>query len=144
MMGTITVRSAEAPPEGPPPGSGEATGSPLAGPASSALRVAKRRRGAIVHGSIALSQAAAGGRLEVALLAPRAKLLGAGRSGAIRVGRLARSNVKPGRVSFAVALKGTARRALREDTRLPLTVRVVVTPPQGHAVSLKRWGVLHV
>jgi plastocyanin len=44
MKGTITVLSAEAPPAGPPPGSGESTGSPLAGPASRALKIAKRQR----------------------------------------------------------------------------------------------------
>jgi plastocyanin len=142
MKGTITVLSGEVPPTGPPEPGGSPE-SPLAGPAISALRIARHQRGASVHGSIALSQAGGGSRLQVVLLAARAKL-SADRPGMTRVGRLVRSGVKPGRVAFAVSLSRPARRALRSDTRLPLAVRVVVTPPRRGAVTLERKVVLHV
>jgi plastocyanin len=155
MKGTVTVAAAEAPPGGPPapgqpppasppPGTGGSIESPLAGPASSALRLARRQHGTSVSGSIALSPAAVGGRLEVVLLAPRASLAGAGHRGPVRVGRLRRADVEAGRVSFTVRLRRAARRALRKDKRLFLQVRVLVTPLRGGAVILKRGVMLHV
>jgi plastocyanin len=133
MKGTITVSSTEVP-VGPPPPSGGATESPLRGPASRALSLAKLQRGSLVRGSINLSQASAGGRLEVLLLA----------KGGGRVGRLSRSDLRAGRLSFTVPLKAGARRTLRAQKRLPLTVQVVVTPPGRAALTLKRGVVLHV
>jgi hypothetical protein len=88
----------------------------------------------LVRGSINLSQASAGGRLEVLLLA----------KGGGRVGRLSRSDLRAGRLSFTVPLKAGARRTLRAQKRLPLTVQVVVTPPGRAALTLKRGVVLHV
>jgi plastocyanin len=132
MKGTITVSSTEVPPGGPPPPGGS-TESPLQGPASSALRIAKSQHGRKVRGSVNLSPASAGGRLEVVLLA---------KSGG-RVGRLSRSYLSAGRVSFAVPLKPSGRRALRARKRLSMTVQVVVAPPGGAALTLKRGVVLH-
>src|SRR6476469_1885118 len=68
MKGTITVTSTGEPPPPPPP----AEESPLQGPASSALKLAKSQRGSSVRGSIDLTQAAAGGKLEVLLFMKRA------------------------------------------------------------------------
>jgi plastocyanin len=143
MKGSVVVSSGEAPPTGVPPGSGELPGSPLAGPASSALKISKSQHGTTVRGSIALSQAGAGGSLEVVLLARRASLLGAGHRGTMRVGRLLRYGVGSGRVSFAVSLTRLARRALRDRPTLSVTVRVVVTPPKGKQVELQRGVMLH-
>jgi plastocyanin len=140
MTGTITVGTSSAPP--PPPG-GSQPESPLDGPVSQALRLARSQRGAAVRGSIALSQAAAGGRLEVDLLARRAALFGSGGAGKLRVGRLVRSSLRAGRVSFAVSLKRVARRALRRHRRLALTVRVTVVPPHGETLKLTRGVVVH-
>jgi hypothetical protein len=97
-----------------------------------------------VRGSIALSQASAGGKLEIGLVARRGAILGAGRSGTMRVGRLVRSHLEAGRVAFTVSLKRFARRALRRNERLPLTVMVIVTPLNRDALKLRRWVVLHV
>jgi plastocyanin len=143
MKGTITVGSSGQPP-GPPPPSGDASGSPLNGRASEAVRVAKRQRGATVRGTVDISQAGAGGRLEVLLFAKRAALSGKRAAGTTRVGRLVRSQLKAGKVSFAVALKGAARRGLKREGKLSLSVKLVVTPPGRAALTLKRGVVLHV
>lgn len=139
MTGKITVSSSSTTPNPPPP-----TGSPTDVPALKALRVAGRQRGSFVRGSVDISQAGAGGRLQVDLFATRAKLFGAGHPGKMRVGRLTRSSLREGVVSFTVSLKGVAREALRSDMRLPLQVKVTVTPPQGDTMRQARTVVLRV
>jgi plastocyanin len=141
MKGTITVGSGETTPKPPPTGS---PGSPLNGPASQALKLARSQRGRSVRGSISLSQAGDGARLEVGLFATRASLLGPGHAGTMRVGRLVRSSVDAGRVSFAVSLKRPARRALQQRERLALTVKLTIAPLHQAAVKLRRGVVLHV
>jgi plastocyanin len=140
MKGTITVSSGEAPPPPPPGGPPE---SPLQGSASSALKIAKTQKGGTVRGSVALSQASAGGRLQVLLLARQASLSSVAAPPMSRVGRLVRSPLGAGRVSFAVPLKGVARRALRRRQKLSLTVQVLVAAPGGAALILTRGVVLH-
>lgn len=146
MKGTITVTATETPPVTPPPPGGSAESpaeSPLQGAASRALRLAKSQRGSSVSGSVDLSQASAGGRLEVLLLAKPASLAATSSAGT-RVGRLVRSSIGSGRVSFAVGLERRARRALRSRGRLPLIVQVTVKPPGQAALTLKRGVVVHV
>ena len=48
-----------------------------------------------------------------------------------------------GRLSFAVPLKGVARRALARLEKLSLSVKLVVTPPGRAALTLNRGVVLH-
>jgi plastocyanin len=143
MKGSIEVKAGGTGGPNPPPPADRA-GSPLSGPASQALRIRKAQSGNAVRGSIGLSQAAAGARLTVDLLARRAALLSARGAATVRVGRLARSSVGAGRVSFKVSLKPSARRALKRHGRLRLTVRVTVTPPGRDATKLTRGVVLHV
>jgi plastocyanin len=143
MKGTITVSSGETPP-GPPPPPGGSPESPLQGSASSALKLAKSQKGSSVRGSVALSQASAGGRLEVLLLARQASLSAAGPAGMSRVGRLVRSPLSAGRVSFAVPLKRAARMTLRSNRKLSLRVQIKVVPPGHAALTLTRGVVLHV
>lgn len=143
MKGSVDVGSPGTTPTNPPPPAGESTESPLAGKPSQALRIAKSQRGISVRGSIGLSQASVGGRLQVELLARRAALSGPGHAGTLRVGRLVRSPQRAGRIPFAVALKRAARGALHRDGRLPLSVKVVVKPARGAALTLKRGVVLH-
>jgi plastocyanin len=132
MKGTITVSSTEPPPGPPPPGGPPE--SPLQGPASRALKLAKSQHGSAVRGSVGLSPASAGGKLEVLLL---------GKAGG-RMGRLVRASLKAGRMSFSVPLKAFARRTLRSQKKLALTVQVVVKPPGRAALTLKRGVVLRV
>lgn len=140
MKGTITVASGEAPPA---PGSGP--GAPPAapeGPLVEALRLPKDQQGTVVRGSIAVSPAAAGGRLVVELEAKRASL-GQRAAGRVRVGKVARYLVGAGRVRFAVALNAAAQRALRQRGRLPLILNAAVTPTSGSAMTITRRAELH-
>jgi plastocyanin len=166
MTGTITVNpngttTITTPPPGggsnPPPsttnpGSGSqpaapplpgSSGSPLAGGPLIAVTMPASQRGKSVHGSVEISQAGVGGSLEVTLSAGSASVAKAHRPVQLRVGRLVRSLVKAGRVSFAVPLSAKARRALERHRRLALTVTTTLTPAHGSAVRVTRSVVLH-
>lgn len=108
------------------------------------ITLARSQRGGSVRGSLEVPSAVAGGRLEVDLLARRASLAGAGRgSSQVRVGRLIRSSLRAGRLSFSVPLQARARSVLARRRRLPLTVKLVLTPAQGLPSSTSRNVVLH-
>ncbi len=124
------------------PGSG-AAGSPLAGSASQAIKLPSNQHGKAVHGSVAISQAGAGGRLEVDLLAKSASLASAGQPAQVRVGKLVRSQLPAGRTSFSVPLNSRARSALHRHHRLGLSVKLVITPASGSAVIITRRVVVH-
>jgi plastocyanin len=148
MKGTITASSAGGGGGSPDPGTQppkptEPSGSPLQGPLAEALRLAKSQRGTAVRGSVGLSSAAAGGKLEVDLLMARALLADSGRVGPVRVGHLVRRGLRAGRTHFAVSLKPAARLALRERGRLSLKVRLSITPPGGKALILNRSVAVH-
>jgi plastocyanin len=128
---------------GTPAGGATPLGSLLVGGASSACKLASAQNGQTVHGSLDVSQAGAGGRLEVQLLAKRASLASAGRSSRVQVGRLVRSSVRAGRDTFAVLVNAIARRALHARGHLALTVKLLLSPAQGSAVALTRSVVLH-
>jgi hypothetical protein len=132
-----------APGSAPTLGSTAPGGSPLLGGAATALKLSPLQRGASVRGSVAVSETGAGGRLEVDLLARSASLAGH-RASRVRVGRLVRSSLHAGRLPFSVALDARARRALHAHRRLALTVRLVLSPPQGAATTVVRSVVLHV
>ncbi len=117
-------------------------GSPLEG-GSKALKLAGSQRGSTVRGSIKVSHAGAGGRLEVGLFAAGASLAKAGHGGQVRVGRLVRSSLQAGSVSFSVPLSAKGKAALRHRRRLALTVRITLTPQHGAAVTLTRVVVVH-
>ena len=89
-------------------------------------------------GALVLSRAAGGGRLEVDLLARAAALARAGTVRQALVGRLLRSHLNPGRLSFTVPLNSRARGALRRHGRMAITVRIVVTPPSGKPAVITR------
>jgi hypothetical protein len=120
----------------------QGSGSPLEG-GSKALKLASSQRGSTVHGSIKVSQAGAGARLEVSLLAARASLAKAGHSPQARVGRLVRSSLQAGSVSFSVPLSAKGKAALRRHRRLALTVKIKLTPQHGAAVTFTRNIVVH-
>ncbi len=118
----------------PPPPSG----SPLAGPVSKALKLAKSQRGGSVKGSLNISQAGAGDRLEIDVFAKSASLAKAKHTARVRVGRLIRSSVSAGRLSFSVKLDAKARRALKRHRRLALTVQITLTPLHGEPLTVNR------
>jgi plastocyanin len=124
--------------------SGAGAGSPLAGSASSAIHLAPVQHGGVVRGSVALSEAASGGRLVVDLLARRASLArrapltGAPGAALASAGHLVRSSLRAGVVSFKVTLNARAAHALRAHHRLALSVRIVIRPVQGARVTVTR------
>ncbi|HEV3321655.1 MAG TPA: hypothetical protein VG147_05620 [Solirubrobacteraceae bacterium] len=117
-------------------------GSPLEG-GSKALKLAGSQRGSTVRGAIKVSQAGTGGRLEVGLFAAGASLAKAGQSGQVRVGRLVRSSLTAGSVSFSVPLSAKGKAALRRHRRLALTVKITLTPAHGAAVTITRSVIVH-
>ncbi len=119
-------------------GSGAALASPLVGSASEAVKLARTQQGSSVRGSVKISQAGVGGRLEVDLLASGASLAKAGHPAQVRVGRLVRSSLYAGTTSFTVPLNAKGKAALRRHRRLALTVKVTLTPQHGAAVTVTR------
>jgi hypothetical protein len=120
----------------------QGSGSPLEG-GSKALKLAGSQHGSTVHGSIKVSQAGTGGRLEVALFAAGASLAKAGHPTQVRIGRLLRSSLRAGSVSFSVPLTAKARAKLHRHRRLALTVKITLTPLHGARVKITRGVVLH-
>jgi plastocyanin len=110
--------------------------SPLAGSAARAVRLLVGRGGLSVRGAVAVSAAGAGGRLEVDLLLRRGSRL-------VRVGRLMRSHLRPGTLSFTLALNASAARALRSHRRLTVTAKLALVPLHGTTVRITRSLVLH-
>lgn len=97
-----------------------------------------------LHGSLELGQAGSGGSLEVDLLA-KGSLLGKTRgsgSKSVRVGRLVRRSLSPGKLSFSLTLTAQGKRALARRHSLPLTVRITFTPARGTPVRVTRSVVL--
>jgi plastocyanin len=140
--GTTTATTTTSPGGEPPPG-GTTTAStpqaPPAGPALQALKLPTSQRGGSVRGSLLVSPAGAGGRLEVDLLARRGSLASVPRGSArVRVGRLIRASLSAGATRFAVALDRRARSALHRRGRLALSVRIVLTPVHGPILTLTR------
>jgi hypothetical protein len=116
--------------------------SPLAGSESQAVKVAKSQRGESVKGSLRISRAGEGDRLEVDLLATAASLAKAGHATQV-VGRSVSASVSAGQRSFSVKLNAKARRALKRHYRLALKVKIVLTPAGGEALTITRSVTLH-
>jgi plastocyanin len=146
--GTTTTTTSTTPPPGTETGQsptvtgpGQQTvgsGSPLAGAAGAAVRLGAGPHARFVRGSVDISPAGAGGRLEVDVMATHASLSRTGARALLQVGRLVRSSLTAGVVPFRVSLGGRAVRALRAHGRLPVTVRVLLTPLHGSPVTVTR------
>jgi hypothetical protein len=119
-----------------------AHGPPLEG-GSKAVKLAGSQHGTTVRGSIEVSQAGAGGRLEVALFATGVSLAKTGHPAPVRVGRLVRSSLQAGSVHFSVPLSAKGKAALRRHGRLTLTVKLTLTPLHGTAETAIRRVALH-
>jgi plastocyanin len=157
MRGTITVApdgsttiTGTTPTSTPPtaPGAPAAGGSVGSGGSpftagAHALKLASAQRGSAVRGSIGVSAAGAGGKLEVALFASGASLRTGHRASGVRIGRYARVSVHAGIASFIVGLNARGRAALHRRGRLAVSVRVVLTPATGAPGVLTRNVVLH-
>jgi plastocyanin len=151
MTDTITVTAAGTPAPGPTPTPTTPAPTPVApspeNPSGTPLMgsplVRSSQHGSSVRGSVQISKAGVGGGLEVDLLASGASLAKRGHSAQARVGRLVRSSLYAGNVSFAVPLTAKAKGALKRHRRLALTVKIVLTPLHGAPVSTTRSVVLH-
>ncbi len=120
------------------PASTETTPSPGGSSPLAALALANRQHGDAVHGTVQIPSADGGARLEVELLAQGASLAKVKRPSSSRVGRLVRSSAPAGPVSFTVSLDAQAKRALHRHHKLALTVKIVLTPKHGAAMTLTR------
>ncbi|MFZ1155173.1 MAG: plastocyanin/azurin family copper-binding protein [Solirubrobacteraceae bacterium] len=136
---TMTTNPTTTTPGGPPPETEVLSGSPLVG--SPSLR--SSQHGTSVHGSLDISKAGAGGRLEVELLTNSTSLGKTKHSTRISVGRFIRSSLPAGQQSFSVKLSAKAKRALNRHHRLALTVRIVLTPLHGKPTTLTRSVIQH-
>jgi plastocyanin len=129
---TTTTTTPTAPGESP-------SGSPLVGGPS----LHSKQGGGSVKGSLNISAAGAGGRLEIDVFAKSALLAKARHATQVRVGRLVRGSVSAGKLPFAVRLNARARSALKRHRRLALTVRIVLTPVHGEPLTITRGVVEH-
>ncbi|HEY4917369.1 MAG TPA: hypothetical protein VIH92_10690 [Solirubrobacteraceae bacterium] len=110
---------------------------------SRVLELARSQRGSTVHGSIEVSQADTGGRLEVVLFSASAAPTKVNHRTQVRVGRLVRSSLAAGGVSFSVPLSTKGKASLRRHRHLALTLKITLTPLHGAVVRLTRVVVLH-
>ena len=125
------------------PGSMQTPPPPVTGSPVATLALADAQHGDAVHGTVQIPAADGGARLEVQLLlAQGASLAKVKRGGSSRVGRLVRSSAPAGTASFTVSLDAQAKRALRRHHKLALTVKIVLTPKHGAAMTLTRSVVL--
>ena len=102
------------------------------------LALANAQHGNTVHGTVQIPAADGGARLEIELLAQGASLAKVKRSGSSRVGRLVRTSAPAGKFSFAVSLDTAAKHALHHHHKLALTVKIVLTPKHGAALTATR------
>ncbi|MEA2141713.1 MAG: hypothetical protein QOI64_143 [Solirubrobacteraceae bacterium] len=144
MTGSVTAVATGASP--PPPPAAPIEAPPVeqvtpGGPAASALTVATRQRGFSVRGSVTVARS--GSRLLARAFARRRALYAGSRSLLdVQVARRLRSSVGAARVTFAAPLDSAARRALRRNGRLLITLRVTVTPADGAAYTAARTVIL--
>ena len=76
-----------------------------------------------------MSSAGSEGQLQIGLLIKGA---------AAPVGRLVRSSLHAGKLTFALTLSAKAKHTLKAHHRLTLTVKIVLTPKHGAAMTLTR------
>ena len=119
-------------------------GEPLTGPALvGSPSVRSSQRGGSVKGSLEVSKAGAGDRLEIDVFAKSAALAAARHSAPVRVGRLVRTPVGAGRLAFSIKLDAKALKAIRRHHHLALTVKITLTPPHGSPLTITRAVVEH-
>ncbi len=106
-------------------------------PAGSSPRVAVAQRGLVVRGSVIAAYE--GSTMLVGAYARHRALYASASAREVRVGRTVLSPVH-GRTAFSVSLSAVARKVLRRDGRLPISVRITVTPPpaRGGPYTVRR------
>ena len=117
-----------------PPPSGQPKPEPASGPLFGLVKLASSPHGGAVHGSLVVSPAGSGGRLQIELFTKGA---------AAPVGKLVRSSLHAGKLTFSLSLSAKGEASLRRHRRLALTVKLTLTPVHGAAVTVPRGVVLH-
>jgi hypothetical protein len=112
-----------------PPSSGQAKIEPASGPLFGSLKLASTQHGGVVHGSLVVSSAGSEGQLQIELLTKGAPA---------PAGKLVRSSLHAGKLTFALPLSAKAKHTLKAHRRLTLTVKIVLTPKHGAAMTLTR------
>jgi hypothetical protein len=112
-----------------PPSSGQPKSEPASGPQFGSVELASAQHGEAVHGSLIVSSTGSGGRLQIELLAKGA---------AAPLGKLMRSSLHAGKLTFALPLSAEGKGTLRRHRRLALTVRITLTPAHGTAMTVTR------
>lgn len=136
MTGSVTVLAAGSVPPPPPP-----PPPPIMLPAAaSGLKVAAQQRGTSVRGTVKVARSSS--RLLVRAFARRKALSGGRSNTQVEVGRQLRSSVSATTVTFAAALNSAARRALRRNGRLSISLRLTVTPDEGKSYTATRTVIL--
>ena len=110
------------------------------------LKLTAPRHGSSVSGSVEVSESGAGGRLEIDLIANSASLATVRhkkKSTSTVVGRLVRTSLNAGKVSFSVSLNAKAKSALRRHHKLALTVKISAHTTTRRGGSVTRGVVVH-
>jgi hypothetical protein len=116
------------------PSSGEPKSEPASGPVLGSVKLASIQDGGVVHGSLVVSPVGSEGHLQIELRS---------RGAATALGKLVRSSLRAGKLTFALSLSAKGKAALRRHRRLALTVKITLTPLHGAAVTVTRNVVVH-
>jgi hypothetical protein len=111
------------------PSSGEPKTEPASGPLFGSLKLASAQHGGVVHGSLVVSPVGSEGHLQIELRTKGA---------AAAVGKLVRSSLRAGKLTFALSLSAKGKAVLHRRRRLALTVKITLTPLHGAAETVSR------
>jgi hypothetical protein len=120
--GSPTATTSSSPP-------GQPNAGPAAGPLFGSLELASTQHGGVVHGSLVVSSAGSEGRLQVELLTKGAAAV---------VGKFLRASLDAGKLTFSLPLSSKAKHTLKTHHKLTLTIRIVLTPAHGQAMTMSR------
>jgi hypothetical protein len=111
------------------PPSSQPTTEPAPGPLFGSLKLTSTQHDTVVHGSLVVSSAGSEGQLQIELLTKGA---------AAPLGKFLRSSLHAGKLTFSVGLSSKAKHTLKTHHKLTLTVKIVLTPKHGAAMTLTR------
>ena len=116
------------------PSSGQPRTEPVRGLLFGSVKLTSTQHGGVVHGSLVVSSAGSGGRLQIELLS---------KGDAVLLGKLVRSSLHAGKLTFVLPLSAKGNAALRRHRRLTLTLKITLAALHGAAVTVTRGVVLH-
>jgi hypothetical protein len=111
------------------PSSGQPKAELASGPLFGPVEITSTQHGDVVHGSLVVSSAGAGGRLQIELFT---------RGATAELAELVRPSLRAGKLTFALPLSAKGRAALRHHRRAALTVKITLMPVHGAAVTVTR------